>query len=585
VDPTNRNTALCSAFAEELSRSGVGRAIVSPGSRSTPLALALWREPDIEVTVVIDERSAGFMALGAAAASGQPVALVCTSGTAGANYHPAVAEADLSSVPLIVLTADRPPELRDNGSGQTIDQIRLYGDTVRWFAEAGSHEADDAGLLHFRTLACRAAALAKGDPRPGPVHLNFPFREPLAPSPVPGAVTARSRLALEGRGELPLLAVEPAATRLPAGSTLDRLAGRLAGTDRVLILAGRQADPALRDPVARLAAAGNWPVLAEPTSQLLCGPHDRSRVIPAYARLGASRTYGCSGFTDRPELAPEVVIRFGEMPTAKGLRLWLAGLQDCEQVLVDPLHGFNEPTGRAGLLLRTNAAATADALASRLEKHPDHAGPGSADGAPAAVSAGAAPSVTPGYLEAWRNAAGGLPGPDPAGPGPLYRALAEGMPDRGVLYVNSSMPIRDLESFTPSLPADLLFLANRGANGIDGLIASGLGAALATGRPTAIVTGDVGFLHDLGSLANWRKLENRPHVLVIDNGGGAIFGRLPQKETMARDEFEALMGTPPGLDIPAAAALFGLPCHRLGNPPELPALLSGPPGLVHARFA
>ena len=165
MDPTNANTALASAFVEELERGGLRHAVVSPGSRSTPLAVALWRAPGIEVTVIVDERSAGFFALGAAQASGEPVALLCTSGTAAANYHPAVCEADESAVPLLVLSADRPPELRGIGAGQTIDQIKLFGDSVRWFCEVGTHEADDDGLLHYRSVACRALALgARRDP-------------------------------------------------------------------------------------------------------------------------------------------------------------------------------------------------------------------------------------------------------------------------------------------------------------------------------------------------------------------------------------------------------------------------------------
>src|SRR4051795_6696333 len=194
-------------MAEELARSGVRRAVISPGSRSTPLAVALLREPGIDVTVILDERSAGFFALGTALATGISAAVLCTSGSAAANLHPAVVEADEAGVPMIVLTADRPPELRDVGAGQTIDQLKLYGDAVRWFSEVGTHEADDDGLLHFRAVACRAYAVAAGDPRPGPVHLNVPWREPLAPVPVEGQVTASDRLALEGRGEAPLSSV------------------------------------------------------------------------------------------------------------------------------------------------------------------------------------------------------------------------------------------------------------------------------------------------------------------------------------------------------------------------------------------
>src|ERR1044072_4195336 len=181
MDPTNANTALASAFVEELARGGLRHAVLSPGSRSTPLALALWRQSEIDVTVIVDERSAAFFALGAAQTSGVPVAMLCTSGTSAANLHPAICEADESALPLIALTADRPPELRGIGAGQTIDQVKLYGSSVRWFGEVGTHVADDDGLLHYRAPACRALAAARGEPRPGPVHLNLPWREPLAP--------------------------------------------------------------------------------------------------------------------------------------------------------------------------------------------------------------------------------------------------------------------------------------------------------------------------------------------------------------------------------------------------------------------
>src|SRR3954454_1093849 len=209
MDPANSNTALASAFVEELARGGLRHAVISPGSRSAPLAVALWRQPGIEVSVIVDERSAAFFALGGAQATGTPVALLCTSGTAAANYHPAICEADESAIPLVVLTADRPPELRGIGAGQTIDQVKLYGESVRWFCEVGTHEADDNGLLHYRSVACRALAAARGETRPGPVHLNLPWREPLAPVLVEGQVSGTDPLALEGRGEAPLHAVTP----------------------------------------------------------------------------------------------------------------------------------------------------------------------------------------------------------------------------------------------------------------------------------------------------------------------------------------------------------------------------------------
>ena len=197
MDATNRNTALCSALVDELARAGVEHACICPGSRSAPLALAFWNEPRIKTWSIIDERSAGFFALGIAQRTGRPAAVVTTSGTAGANVHPAVAEAKHARVPMIVITADRPPELRDRGAGQTIDQIKLYGSAVRWFCELGSIDASDDGLLHFRSAGSRAVAEAEG-PAPGPVHLNVPLREPLAPESAPYDVEVERPLARDG---------------------------------------------------------------------------------------------------------------------------------------------------------------------------------------------------------------------------------------------------------------------------------------------------------------------------------------------------------------------------------------------------
>src|SRR5688572_11863854 len=305
MDRTNRNTALASALVEELGRCGVRTAVICPGSRSTPLALALWREPGIDARVVVDERSAAFLALGAAQASGTPVAVLSTSGTAAANFHPAVCEADESAVPLIVLTADRPPELRGIGAGQTIDQVKLYGDAVRWFCEVGTHDADDPGLLHYRSVACRAFWTALGDPRPGPVHLNVAWRDPLGPEAHPEDVTATAPLALAGRGgDRPLTTVPPAPSP-PAQPLIDALADRIRASTRGVIVAGRMA-PGAQKEIAALAVATGFPILAEPTSQLRLGPHDRSHVVAAYEPIARARPAA---------LTPDLVLRFGEMPT------------------------------------------------------------------------------------------------------------------------------------------------------------------------------------------------------------------------------------------------------------------------------
>ncbi len=558
MDPTNANTALASAFAEELARGGLRRAVVSPGSRSTPLAMALWRQPEIEVTVLVDERSAGFFALGAAQASGEPVALLCTSGTAAANYHPAVCEADESALPLIVLSADRPPELRGIGAGQTIDQVKLFGSAVRWFCEVGTHAADDDGLLHYRSVACRALAAARGETRPGPVHLNLPWREPLAPVAVDGAVTAADPLALEGREGRPLTAV----TRIdmePSAFLLDEVAGHIREAISGMIVAGRQLDPELREPLAHLARVAGFPILAEPTSQLRCGPHDRSHVVATYDLLLRDERFARS-------VVPDLVLRFGEMPTSKPLRTWLAA-SGAEEIVVDPYGGWNEPSNRAAAILRADPTELASGWAARLEN----------DARPAPETWMAAEGAA---REALREELlGSADMTEPA----LHLALGLAHGDGDLVYTASSMPIRDQEAFLAPSGADVSFLCNRGANGIDGLLSAGIGAAHAGGRPTTVITGDLGLLHDLGGLAALRDVSTPVRIVVIDNDGGGIFHFLPQEGLLDSAEFEALLGTPRGVDAARAAALFDLPHRRLDSLAELPEALAAGTGLIEVR--
>ena len=564
MDPTNRNTALASAMAEELARSGVRRAVISPGSRSTPLAVALWREPQIDVAVVLDERSAGFFALGTALATGEPAIVLCTSGSAAANLHPAVVEADEASVPMIVLTADRPPELRDIGAGQTIDQLKLYGEAVRWFSEVGTHEADDEGLLHFRSVACRAHAVACGDPRPGPVHLNVPWREPLAPVPVQGQVTATDRLALEGRGDAPLTGFRRGTSRADEG-LLDRVAERLVGTPAGIVVAGRQADPALAEPLVTLAAAAGYPILAEPTSQLRRGPHDRSLVISAYDHI----------VRERPEaLRPGHVLRVGDMPTSKPLRQWLSSFDELEQVVVDPFGEWREPTRRADTILRADPAATAGALADRIGRL--RSGASAAEGSEFATA----------WVEAERAVRAAVDervdGLDELSEPGVWYSLARALRDGDSVFAASSMPVRDLEAFLRPGPEGVRFVSNRGANGIDGLVSTSAGLATGTGSRTWAVLGDLALFHDIGGLAAASRASDL-RLVVIDNSGGGIFHFLPQADAMDEPEFEALLGTPSGLDPAAAAELHGLSVSVPSTPAELDGALAGDARMIVVR--
>ncbi len=547
IDPTNRNTALASALVEELARCGVRRAILSPGSRSSPVALALDREPAIELTVVLDERSAGFVALGAGLATGVPALVACTSGSAAANLHPAVVEADQAGVPLIVLTSDRPPELRGIGAGQTIDQIGLYGSASRWFSEVGTHEADDAGLLHMRSSGCRAFGEASAGR--GPVHLNLSWRDPLGPDPRPGDLTAGDALALEGRsGERPLTV--PIHSREPTGELVAALAGAIERAKRPLLVAGRQTDPTLVEPVVALAAAAGAPILAEPTSGLRFGPHSREAVVCAYDAILR---------TPPSELAPDLVIRFGDLPTSKALRSWLER-SGVEQVVIDPPGRWNEPTRRAGALVRAEATTLARELAERLG--PARSGP-----------------VT-GWTAAWTAAEaaaqaaidGALPRPPELSEPAIHRGLAPCLADGDHVLLASSMPVRDAEAFMAGTGARARLFANRGANGIDGLVSTGCGLALGSGAATWIVLGDLALLHDLGGLAQCSRVEGPLRIVVIDNGGGGIFDFLPQAGQLDEERFERLFTTPAGLDLERAAALFDLPFVEVSDVGELPGL-------------
>ncbi len=549
-------------IAEELVQSGVTDVVVCPGSRSTPLALAARAHPGLRVRVLLDERSAGFFALGLARASRRPVAVVVTSGTAVANLLPATVEASLARVPLVLLTADRPPELRDRGAPQTIDQVGIFGGHVRWYAELPLLDGGPETRRHVRSVVGRAVATARGGPA-GPVHLNVPFREPLVPSSGLGPLeppTGDAKPAGPDSPERPFTDVVAGRAAL-ASDDLAELAARIATAERGLIVAGPQDDPTFSAAVARLAAATGFPILADPLSGVRCGPHDRSLVLTHADHLVRPGPW-------RDAHLPDLVIRFGAAPTSKPLTTLLAEVAPA-QIVVDGDRGWREPAIIATTFVHADATVTAtmlaDAVATPTGRRDDRWATAWVE---ADRSADRALNDWLGGVIARGEAFEGLP----------FALLGEMLSDGALLWAGNSMPVRDLEAWLPSSPRAIRPLSNRGANGIDGVISTALGAAAAEVGAVALVVGDVSFLHDLNALVAARLHGLSATIVLVENDGGGIFSFLPQATTDDPDvglpeHYEELFGTPHGIDVgPIVTALGGE--YRSVGPAQLRAALA-----------
>jgi len=534
----NRNTLWGRAIAAELARNGVRTVCISPGSRSTPLTVACDEHDDLRTVSALDERSAAYFALGRARRTGEVTALVSTSGTAAANYHPAVIEANQGRVPLLLLTADRPPELRDSGANQTVDQEKLYGGSLRWYKDLPEPAAAERTLRSLRTDISRAVGTAEGTPG-GPVHLNVPFKKPLEPTPVDGDVPAGlSQLAAGGRGE-----DEPFVRRTVGQPQLDdgdlrKLAEELA-VDRGLIVAGPADPPGLTaESVTAFSHATGFPILADPLSGLRFGGHTRAAPV-----VGGYDAYVNTAVTESwPD--PEVVVRLGASPTSKPLRKYLAGT-DTRQLVVDPAGEWRE----AEFMATDLVVADPDRLCGHLSQ-----------------------MVRSGGSAAWRNrwlqadsehSEVVADHADELFEGGILSDVVAGLPDPSTLVVSNSMPVRDLDRFGGADTKSVTAIGNRGASGIDGIVSTALGAAAGTTDDVTLVIGDLAYYHDMNGLAAIRRADVDATIVVLNNDGGGIFHMLPIENF--EPPFTSQFKTPHGMDFEPTGDLYGLGYRQVGD--------------------
>lgn len=518
----NPITTYIGNFIDELSLTGVTEAVICPGSRSTPLAILAAAHPDINVHVHVDERSAGYFALGIAKAKREPVALICTSGTAAANFYPAVVEAHYSRIPLIVLTADRPHELREVGAPQAIDQQFLFGNFVKYFTDSALPDAHPDMLAYIRSVASRAAGEASRAPN-GPVHINFPLREPLMPNldADPFQRTERGRHVSVSN-----------ATAAADQKELEAVLALISDTEEGVIVCGELPNEEAKRDILSLAEMTGYPILADPLSNLRNGTHSKKSVIAAFDSLLRDEELKAS-------LMPKLVIRFGPMPVSKPLFQLLKQNPEIGQIVVDPDGGWRDPTQRSSWMMHCSEREFAEAAAASIcEKRAGR------------------------WLEKWqfadsrfRHHLGNLEAEDLTFEGNVYRNLQHIIPENSSLFVGNSMPIRDADTFFENQDRPFRIFANRGANGIDGVVSTALGVYAATKEPVTLVIGDLSFYHDLNGLLVTKTLDIPLTVVLVNNDGGGIFSFLPQ--SAEERYFEQLFGTPTGLEFEHAAKLYG----------------------------
>lgn len=538
MDYGRANLILSGTLLDAAAQRGLRHVVICPGSRSTPLALAAALHPELKTFVLIDERSAAFFALGMARQLGQPVALICTSGTAAANFAPAVIEAFLSRVPLLVLTADRPAELRDWGASQTIDQVELFGNHTRWSRDLPPPVGDALEARFARATAHRAIALTSGPP-PGPVHLNVQFREPLIPAEADPLELLRVLFADTAPAPSP-----HALTGATSPTDIARLVSLVKSNRRGIIVCGPHMGSGLGKAVAELSAATGYPALADPLSTVRYSWPETGGLIDAYDLFLRDASVAA-------RVNPDLVLRIGGMPTSKPLVQFL-GRQEIPVVAIDP--GDLRDAGHAVTWhLTADELATVDAVTAAIR----------AEGVP----------VPNCWSEYWQDlntrtrlSINARLASQVVLSEPLVAATTvDLLPAGGTLVVGNSMPVRDIDTFAAGGNRGIQVTGTRGASGIDGVTSTALGAASVTTGPVLLLIGDLSFLHDLGGLQA-AAYANAPVVMVvINNNGGGIFSFLPQRAQVEPETFELLFGTPAAVDIEGAAQLFGCRYARPGS--------------------
>lgn len=521
MDHTEHLTRYTANFMDELANNGLEHIVISPGSRSTPLAVLAKHHPRIKEWILTDERSAAYFALGIAKKSGKPAALICTSGTAAANYYPAIVEASLGRVPLLVLTADRPHELRGVGAPQAIDQVHLYGSYVKDFQEMALPEASSSMLNYVRNRAARVVRLTQQG-NPGPVHVNFPFREPLMPN-----------VQLEylwGESEKPYNKYW-AGEREISKSSLEALAKTLNGNPNGLIVCGPQTDSKLASAIVHLAEALHVPVLADPLSQLRTGDHSKSHVIATYDALFRDKKV-------RKTLKPDYVLRFGAMPISKSYRFFIEENEDAQQFVVEHGEEVREPTNHHSQYIFSDSIRFCKALIPLIKKSKSEAD----------------------WLKQWKVMDETIINilkqtDDVLTEGETVRIVSEDIKSNQALFTGNSMPVRDLDTFL--FPSEKTFntFGNRGASGIDGITSSAIGVAAVTGEQVTLIIGDLSFYHDLNGLLAAKHYHLPIRIILLNNNGGGIFSFLPQAKEAT--EFEALFGTPLDIDFEKVVMMYG----------------------------